>query len=398
MPSHHDPSPSSPEAARYWEARWEKKRPLVELGMADLSLWLRDQITMGFEQLRRGGAEPVRALASRMLNVECKGIAERLDRLAGLLGTDEERPPWEGRAQVTQPSGAEERLDAQLLAFGELALLSRSFERLARLSFEQRVSLLSELGLREEPKSARVKPALKGRWVALSQQVERARGLIARRQWLARLPTVSERQRALHTQGAPAEPNIPYQREAIALTLDYVWGSAPLPPLAPLGGVISQDLRPFEGPAPRRALIYPIRDEDISGSAERAHLTTHERPSLDEWAGLPWSLSIAHSREGFERQVIEAPWRPIAPALLSGGRVIASRAGGLSYLDRSGAYIALSLPVQPALQTRAERALLCVGGQSPVSLIGEWRPDGLRALSLVSGRGRLYSITGGRLA
>gem|GEM_PF-2385782 len=406
----------SEEGARYWEARWEKKRPLIELGMADLSLWLRDQATLGIEELRRGGPDPVKAIASRMLNVECKGVAERLERLAHLLGGDQERPAWMERAGEEPPRSAEALLDAQLLSIGELALLSRAFERLASFSFEQRVSLLSELGLREEPKSARAKPELEGRWVALSQQVERERGLLVRRQWLARLPSVSELQRARRAERSSSERPPPeltaseltaserldveldHQREALSLTLGYAWGSAPLPPASPLGGVLAQPLRAFEGLAPRRALISPLRDMDVAGSAERPYLVTHERPSQDEWAGLPWSPSLTHSRAGFERQVARSPWRAESPALISGGRVICHPVEGLAYLDASGVSASLSLPVQTAHRSRAERALLCIGGQGPVALVGEWRAEGLLALSLISERGRLYSITGGRIA
>ena len=398
--THIAPVPSE-EGARYWEARWEKKRPLIELGMADLSLWLRDQATLGVEELRRGGPEPVKAIASRMLNVECKGVAERLERLAYLLGGDHERPTWMERSGENPPGSAEAQLDAQLLSIGELALLSRAFERLATLNFEQRVSLLSELGLREEPKNARAKPELDGRWVALSQQVERVRGLIVRTQWLARLPSVSELQRVSRQETpsvAGLDMELDQQREALSLTLDYAWGSAPLPPVAPLGGVLAQPLRPFEGPAPRRVLISPLRDIDVTGSAERPYLVTHERPSQDEWAGLPWSPGLTHSRAGFERHVARSPWRAEFPALISGGRVIYHPKQGLSYLDSSGLSASLSLPVQPAHRLRAERALLCIGGQGPVHLVGEWRPEGLLALSLISERGRLYSLTGGRLA
>ena len=368
----------------YWSARWEKKRALVELGMADLALWLRDQLGLGLEQLRRGGAGPITELASRMLNVECKGIAERLERLATLIEPS-------GSAQ----SGLDERLDAQLLALGELALLSKSFERLARLSFEQRVSLLSQIGLSEEPKSARAKPELEGRWVALSQLIERERGLLCRRQWLARLPSLSELE-GLSSEELN-EPTGARQRASLTQTIDYAWGSAPLPPQAPLGGVVQQPLRRFEGLAPRRVLLYPLSDQAVAGSAERPYLVTSETPSLSEWRGLPWSPSLKHSRAVALEARSEAPWSPNSPALITRGRVVIMPQGQLAYLDAEGELEPLSLPAWSQRESLARRSLLCLGGAGPVSLVGEWSAEGLSVLSLISERGGLHSVSGGRV-
>lgn len=377
------------EGQRYWCDRWDKKRALIELGMADLSLWLRDQASLGIEQLRREGSESVKSIASRMLNVECKGIAERLERLAELV---------EGVDVQSEINSAETFLDAQILVLGELALLSSAFEQFSQLSFEQQVSLLTTLGLGEEPKSVRIKPELDGRWVALTQQIQRERGLLVRRQWFCRLPSHSELQRHQMLDHPRTFEGIE-QRKGLVLSIDYAWGRSPLPPSVPLAGVLKQALRPFEGVAPQRALIYPIHDEEITGSAEYPYLVTHELPHREEWLGLLWSPHLEHSRTSFEQRLCETPWHAVSPALISGCRVINRHENGtLLLLDRVGATISITLPVPTARLKYMKRLVLCIAGRGPVFVVGEWHPHGFNLLSLISEQGRLFSITGGKIA
>ena len=111
-----------------------------------------------------------------------------------------------------------------------------------------------------------------------------------------------------------------------------------------------------------------------------------------------WSPSLAHSREGFERLLCEAPWQGRAPALITGGRLAVSPEGGLSYIDAQGACVPVVVPLDRAWVKDRERALLCAGGRGPVSLVGEWRAEGLSALTLIDEEGRVYPAVGGKVA
>lgn len=382
------------EGLAYWRERWQKKRPLIELGMEDLRLWLHDQASLGLSQLlSEGGAERVRALASRMLNVECKGVARSLEELTTLLSKGKD-------AQTSSVLGeSSDHVDRLLLAFGELSTLSASFERLAHLSFEQRVSLLTTIGLGEMPKSARSKPPLEGRWVCLGSHSDNQEGLLTRRQWLARLSTISEDKNFSEdkrlSEGERLGLHHAERAERLCCVLDFVWGrgwgpGANLPPSAPIGRVLQEPVHSFEGVAPRRALIQPT-------DPDQASLSSGARLSDQEWASLPWSPSLASAHLYYREALAQTPWTQLQPMLLRGARLVrdeerSSSSLELLIIDAFGDAYPVRLPKSSPKTSRTLEALtLCSRG--PLYAVGEWSPEGLTLLTLISERGALFEFS-----
>jgi len=382
--------PSAPEAAALdhdpraaWEERWAEKRPLVALGLRDLALWLEDALDLGAAQLLHAGHARVLDLAARMMNVECRGVSRRLERLAALLG-DEGRWAHERYAEAPRPDDLRplEPLERVSLALGELWLLASAGARADALPFEARVDLLTEVGLSEPPKEVRLKEPVAGDWAAVGAAREREGGLVERRTWLARLAPAGRR---------PSAPGL----AGWAVCLDYAFGPAPLPPQLALGERAAVPLRPFEGGAPRRLLAHPLEGAALGGSEQRPIVLGAGRLRPEEWARLPWAEDLGEALDWRAEALAAAPWRDRTPLAARGVRVACSAASGegdpLWAVDARGAALPLDLP-----DLSARRRLLAAGGEEgegACCLLAESTARGHRPLCLVTPRGELVYAT-----
>ena len=363
------------DARSAWEARWAEKRPLIELGLRDLALWLDDTLELGVAQLLHAGPRGALDLAARMMNVECKGVSKRLERLASLLG-DESRRVNERYLDAARPGEARalEPLERVALSLGELWLIASAGARVDDLTFEARVSLLTEVGLSEPPKEVRLKPPIEGQWVALASALEREGALRERRTWVARLAPVGERPGAAGLSGW-------------GLCLDYAFGPSPLPPQLARGERVSPHLRPFEGVAPRRLLAHPTEGLPAS-EGDAPVLFGAGRLSPDEWARLPWAEDLSAALDGRAEALACAPWRDLTPLpvreVTLSSRPAAAEGDPLWVIDARGD----ALPLAP-LELSARRRWLAVGAEGGCALLAESTASGHRPLCLVSPRGEV---------
>jgi hypothetical protein len=372
------PSPPTHDARAAWEERWAEKRPLVELGLRDLALWLDDTLELGAAQLLHAGPKGPLDLAARMMNVECRGISKRLERLAALLG-DDGRTGGDRYATTARPGETHtlEPLERVSLALGELWLLASAGARVDALTFEARVSLLTEVGLSEPPKEVRLKPPVEGQWVALAVTTEREGGLRERRTWLARLAAVGQRPSAAGLSGW-------------GLCLDYAFGPSPLPPQLARGERVSPHLRPFEGVAPRRLLPSPTEGLPTS-EGERPVILGAGRLLPEEWARLPWADDLSQALDWRAEALARAPWRDRTP-LVARDITLSSPAAApedapLWAVDARGDALPLT---PPPLSER--RRLLAAGAEGGCYLLAESTVSGHSPACLVTHRGEVVYV------
>jgi hypothetical protein len=85
--------PADPvEAERAARKRQQRRADRVSAGVAELGEWLADQVRQGLAGLAANGAEPVRAVAARMVDAQAPGLAAALQRAAGLVGRGRDWP------------------------------------------------------------------------------------------------------------------------------------------------------------------------------------------------------------------------------------------------------------------------------------------------------------------
>ena len=147
--------PVDPEAAA---RRAEARRDKVAAGLAELQLWLGDQVRTGLAGLPRAGYGHFDAIAARMVDAQAPGVAATLRALPADLVTAD----WPGRA---------------LHALGGLHLLAQAHQRLDDLPEELAATVRSRVGYPVSKETVRGRPAVSDRWWAIA--AHRHRGVPA---------------------------------------------------------------------------------------------------------------------------------------------------------------------------------------------------------------------------
>jgi hypothetical protein len=301
--------------------RSRQRAQRVAAGLAELQMWLCDQIRAGLSALPgAGGRRHAEQIAARMVDAQAPGVANALRRLSPIPGSGD---GWPGRL---------------LAEYAQLHLLARAHGRLDELPPGLGAVVRSRVGFVVSREDVLASPAAAGRWLVLAVRDVDEPPVPARRIWLRGRDTGRFALLVLYA----VQGNFAGIKDA-ALTP---------------GAELHADVHYYPGQPPLRAVI----------GARRAKAATAAPPeATGDIAALLGSWAAALEQD---------PWLAEWPALLAGTPV---RAGDRWYLaDASGGAL-------PLLGRESLWRLLAVSGGHPVTVAGEWSPAGLTALTVWHG-------------
>jgi SWIM zinc finger len=316
-------------------ARRVQRAERVAAGLSELEEWLRDQVRVGLAASVGGavarsagggrpGADHADVMAARMADAQAPGVAGVLRELSlvPLSGAD-----WPGRL---------------LAGYAQLHLLARAHERLDELPPGLAATVRSRIGYTTGRQEVLAQPAVADRWLVTGVRDIPDASVPTRRIWLRGW---SSRRSALLLAFAP----------------NGTW-SDPDTAMLPLGAEIDADLHYYPGDPPQRALIGQRRAAPVRG------VRAPEPGDVEELLAS-WADGIAAD-----------PWLTTWPALLSGTPAVPADddAGQWHLVDPSGTSV-------PLRYSESLWTLLAVSGGNPVTVAGEWTPDGLTALTVWHG-------------
>ncbi|WP_309138483.1 DUF5691 domain-containing protein [Nocardia cyriacigeorgica] len=229
----------------------EQRRVRVSAGLAELDIWLADQVRTGLAQSDRSfGA--FETMAARMVDAQAPGVAAILRQVPVAVIT---RPDW---PQVV------------LDRYARLHLLVTAHRRLDELAPPLAASVRTHIGYPTKTDAVRVEPAVRDHWMTLGIRVTEDERLYTRRTWL-------------------------YGRRSgrWALLIDHSFGSPGFAVEAPaLGMMADADVHFYPAAAPLRALWGSAH-----GGAEPFTTVPHDSdtgivPAMDRYADAlgadPW--------------------------------------------------------------------------------------------------------------
>ena len=246
-------------SAKSAAARARARERRVTEGLADLDRWLADQLREG---LANGSAQRPRQLAvfaSRMVDAQAPGVAQRLTALSRLTDSS---PGWP------------ERLVDE---FGLLHLLIRAWTRREQLPDDLRATVRSHVGIAVRAEDVLASPGVSDTWVVVAGRDSVEGRLAERRLWLYGTTT---------------------RRWALILVF------------APVSGGFSTTVVPgtrFDAVAH----FYP-------GRGQLRVALSDEQPSRPVAGWVPEPLGTASARECWRRAVAADPWVEAVPVLVSG--------------------------------------------------------------------------------
>jgi hypothetical protein len=306
--------------------RAKQRAQRVTNGLAELRSWLRDQVRVGLSATPAGGPWPANEIAARMVDAQAPGVATVLRGLSTVPASGE---GWPGRL---------------LGEYAQLHLLVRAHERLDALPPDLAATVRSRVGYPVGRQEVLARPAVTDHWAVLGL-CDLAEGAVpGRRVWLRGRD--SGQWAMLLTFGGPGG-----------------WQDSDTASLRP-GTELPASLHYYPGQPRLRAAVGERQARPVPGR--------HPVPAGDI------EDLLAENAAGMEQD----PWLTLWPALLT-GTVVAPGSGtatgqGWRLVDQSGA--ALPLAERDSLWT-----LLAVSGGGPVTVAGEWHPDGLLALTVWHG-------------
>ncbi|MEV6555412.1 SWIM zinc finger family protein [Nocardia sp. NPDC051756] len=297
----------------------EQRRVRVTAGLAELEVWLGDQVRTGLAQADRS-YRAFETIAARMVDAQAPGVASALRQLPTAVVT---RSDWP---------------EVVLREYGRLHLLVAAHRRLDELPPELGASVRTHVGYPNPAESVRTEPAVRDRWMVLGLRITEDERLYTRRTWL-------------------------YGRQSRrwALVVDHSFGSPGFPAdVPPLGLLADADLHYYPGAAPLRALW---------GERHGAPEPFTTLPADPDRPG-----TIAAALADHATALGADPWLRGWPVLL---------VDVIPVHTESGWYIAESdgtaLPVAP---TEQPWRLLGVSGGHPVTIAAEWTGEGLVPVSV----------------
>ncbi|WP_240506525.1 SWIM zinc finger family protein [Thermoactinospora rubra] len=229
------------------------RRARVAAGLADLELWLADQVRHG---LAGADAAEWEGLAKRLVDAQAPGVAGLVGRLPWVRGEAE----WPGRL---------------LAEYSLLHLLAVAYRRLEELPPELAQTVMQRVGFtvgREEVLSG---PPVRDEWDVLGMRDEPQERLTTRRVWL----------RGRRTGRA-------------ALVLSFAPPGQPLDASLVTGTTVDADLVFYPGAAPLRALVAvrhgvrPLDREPPGLTVEEALAEVASAVAADPWTES-WPLVLA---------------------------------------------------------------------------------------------------------
>jgi hypothetical protein len=328
---------ADPQAARKREeaaaARRAQRAERVASGLSELEEWLRDQVRVGLPAAvgpAAGGHADV--MAARMVDAQAPGVAGTLRDLSVVPLSGE---GWPGRL---------------LSGYAQLHLLARAHERLGRLPAALAATVRSRIGYTTGKQEVLAQPAVTDRWLVLGVRDIPDATVPTRRVWAR--GTGTGRFALL-----------------LAFAVNGVW-SDPDTAVLPAGTMLEADLHYYPGQPALRAIIGQRHAAPVPGTRPATG------PAAADGAAPDPAGSVRGLLASWAKAIAADPWLTNWPALLTGIPVPAEAGSGEPWhlADSRGA--ALPLRYADSLWT-----LLAVSGGHPVTVAGEWQPDGLIPLT-----------------
>ena len=321
-------------AARRVQQRAER----VANGLAELQSWLRDQVLIGLSATPTAGSAAASAVgsarghadevAARMVDAQAPGVASVLRGLSEVPGSGE---GWPGRL---------------LAEYAQLHLLARAHQRLGDLPPDLAATVRSRVGYPTSRQDVLARPPVTDHWTVLGVRDLLDGQVPGRRLWLRGRD--SGRWAMLLTFAAPGRAGGAGG-----------WQDPDTARLRP-GTELHASLHYYPGQPALRATVGERHAEPVRS------------------ASAPVGADAAALLAGYATALEQDPWLTVWPALLTGTPVPpdGTRPGNRwRLLDPAG--VALPLADSESLWT-----LLAVSGGHPVTVAGEWHPDGLLPLAV----------------
>ena len=318
--------------------RVQQRAQRVANGLAELQSWLRDQVLVGLSATptatsaaasagasARGHADEI---AARMVDAQAPGVAAVLRGLSEVPASGQ---GWPGRL---------------LGEYAQLHLLARAHQRLADLPPDLAATVRSRIGYPTSRQDVLARQAVTDHWLVLGVRDLLDGHVPGRRLWLRGRD--SGRWAMLLTFAAPGGAGGAGG-----------WQDPDTARLRP-GTELHASLHYYPGQPAMRATVGERHAQPVRA----------ERPPADRDA----AALLAGYAAGLEQD----PWLTVWPALLTGTPVPpddGSPGNRWRLLDPGG--VALPLGDRESLWT-----LLAVSGGYPVTVAGEWHPDGLLPLAV----------------
>ena len=248
-------------------ARRSKERAgRVAAGLAELQMWLRDQVRAGLSGVAAGGYHHAEAVAARMVDAQAPGVANALRALSVIPASGD---GWPGRL---------------LGEYAQLHLLARAYDRLDALPPGLAAVVRSRVGFTTSREDVLALPAVRDRWQVLAARDLLDAPIPTRRIWLRGRVT---------------------RRFALLLSFAPVGDFGPNPDarLTP-GTELDADVHYFPGQPPLRAVTgarhgKPVPSARPEGAADIAALlrdwaaALEQDPWLTEWPTLLAGTPVA---------------------------------------------------------------------------------------------------------
>lgn len=220
----------------------------VAAGVAELGIWLRDQVRQGLATIPARTPAVFDAIAARMVDAQAPGLARMLRELGGISASG---AGWQGRI---------------LEELAHLYLLTEGYQRLDSFDLQRQADLRTAIGFSRAQEDVLALPGVQDRWLVVGRYAEEQDQLRVQRTWLWGEQS--------------ARP---------ALILDFAIGNQPLDKRLVPGTSRVAEVAFFPSSFPLRALLKP----------------PHTAP--ERLPGLP-SATIAASIAAYARMLAAHPW------------------------------------------------------------------------------------------
>lgn len=295
----------------------------MHAGLAELDRWLDDRIRTGLADPSLARYATWDQLAARLVDAQAGSLANRIRRLAGLVGAS---PDWH---------------DDVLAELGILHLLAQAGRRIGSLPSSLADAVATTVGWQVRQADVLAGVPDTDEWLIAGRSDVREDRIEVRRHWL---------------RGANSG--------RWALALSFAAYQQSLDTSLPVGSSLRADLHRYPGPA-LRALVGTRYDDPVEGQNVASLFTAS-------------ACSIADGCAEVGAMVATEPWLDRVPVTVRARLARAGQAWALA--DATG-----SLPILD-LGTRAFDAgvamLLAVSEGKPVDLTVEWTPHGVVPLSI----------------
>ncbi len=294
----------------------------MRAGLAELDRWLDDRVRTGLADPKLASYATWDDLAARLVDAQAGSLANRIRRLAGLVGAS---------------TGWHEDVLAEL---GLLHLLAQAGTRVGDLDSDLADAVATTVGWQVRQADVLAGVPETDRWLVTGRSDVREDRIEVRRHWLLGLDS-----------------------QRWALVLSFAAYQQRLDTSLPVGSIVHADIHRYPGAA-LRCLVGSRH-----GAPANAGQTEPDSPFAAR------ALSVAEACRHVGAAVARTPWLDRVPVIV---RARVARGGnGWAITDSTG-----SLPLRAGLVSADLAALLAVSAGRDVEMTVEWTPHGVVPLAV----------------